>query len=140
MTETVEAQFKKNWSESECWVWDETRLGRIADFNSKFNSTPDPKTPDGWDDNNNQRQLSTTFLVTILSEEYFIKAVTFKGIRIVGASFKGEINLQHVKLERQLWLEQCRFEGSLKLMNFQIIDWFSLEGSWIEGSLDLNGA
>lgn len=139
MSESEIAMITKNFTEPELWVWNEIKVGRIADFNKRY-ANLDPKSENNWNNPKEDRNLSNNFLLSILTEEKVLNVISTKGIRIAGALFSEEINLRHVKLERQLWLELCRFEGSLYMMNFHINDWFSLEGSWLGGELDLNGA
>lgn len=140
MSEKKLNQFNQNWTDTETWVWEMIKTGQIANLNEKFEKSLDPKSDAEWSSEDTKRRLSTDFLEAILTEEFFLSQVKIKGVRIEGAVFKGDINLQHLKLEKQLWLEKCRFEGSVKLMNFHIDDWFSLEDSWVKENLDLNGA
>ncbi|NIR49601.1 hypothetical protein GWO09_14585, partial [candidate division KSB1 bacterium] len=136
----TEPQIPEQWSEAERWAWGEIRAGRIADFHQRYDEALDPKEPNGWDDEQKDRRLSQAFLLTILTEESFRCVTPFKGVRINGACFEETVDLQHARLERQLWLEHCRFYGSLKLMNLHLNGWFSLESSWLSGAIDLNGA
>lgn len=139
MSEIEITTFIKNFSEPELWVWNEIRAGHIADFNTRYGKL-ESKLENNWNNTKEDRRLSAYFLISIITEEKLRNAISTKGIRIAGALFREEINLRHAKVERQLWLESCRFEGSLLMMNFHIDDWFSLEDSWLGGELDLNGA
>ena len=140
MSESIKLQGPIEWSDAECWVWEEILAGRIADFNKRYNKKLDPSVAVGWEDKLKNRQLSQNFILTILTTEKYNSAIPFQGIRIVGAYLTEDIDFQHIRLEKQLWLEFCRFIGSINFINLQISDWFSLEGSYIGGSLNLNGA
>ena len=113
---SIEPQIPKEWSDAERWAWGEIRAGRLADFHRRYGQKLDPTKPDGWDDEQKDRRLSQAFFVTILIEESFRCVTPFKGVRINGACFEKTVDLQHARLERQLWLENCRLHGKLRLM------------------------
>ena len=135
-----EPNIPDGWSEAERWAWGEIRAGRIADFHNRSGQELDPKAPDGWENAQQDRLLSSAFLITIITEVRFRIITPFSGVRINQASIKEEIDLQHARLERQLWLENCRLNGTVNLFGLQINGWLSLEGSWIGGAVNLNGA
>ena len=124
------------WSEAERFVWEKTRAGEEADFNSRENKGIDPKSPDGWDG----RRISSEFLETILFEKSFQEAVTRKGVRIIGACFPEKIDLEDGYLPWSLWLEHSRFENGLNMRGLQAEKWVSLEGSVVKGQLNLASA
>jgi len=136
----TEPHIPESWTEAECWVWEKIRLGQIADFNVRHNRELAPENSDDWSDTNQDRRLSKGFLETVLSDDRFGKLMTHKGAQIVGAWIEEPLNLQHVHLNQQLWLEYCRIEEKMDLLNLRMNGWFSLEGSWIGNDLDLNGA
>jgi len=137
---TKKSQIPEEWSDAEGWAWGEIRAGRIADFHRLYDQKLDPKKLDGWDDKKKDRKLSLEFLVTILTEESFRSVTPFKGVSISGGYFDETIDLQHTRVEQKLWLEHCRFNSTLSLMNLHVSGWFSLEGSWAGGAIDLSGS
>lgn len=139
MSEIDITTFTNSLTEPELWVWNEIKAGHIADFNKRYGKL-DSKTEDNWHNIAEDRNISDNFLISILTEEKLLGVISSKGVRIAGALFREDLNLRHAKVKRQLWLELCRFEKSLLMVNFHIDDWFSLEDSWVGGELDLNGA
>jgi uncharacterized protein YjbI with pentapeptide repeats len=115
----------QGWSEAEQWAWDEIRAGRIADFNT-LDGNLDPRKPDGWD---NKRKVSPTFLKEILFREPYRSGIPVEGVRIIGAWFPEPVDLAHGHLNRQLWLDECRFEEAADLTNLHVDGWLSLVGS-----------
>jgi hypothetical protein len=104
----------------EQWAWEEIRAGHIADFNvrdGREHDPLDPGQPDGWDD---KRQLSPGFLRKILFENSYREEVPSEGVRIAGAWFPEPITLAHGRLDRQLWLEKCRFGGAADLRGLRV--------------------
>ena len=116
------------WSEPERWAWEEIRAGRIADFNEREGKLDplDPRKPDGWGD---KRKLSPDFLKEILFREPYRSVIPIEGVRIIGAWFPRSVDLAHGRLDRQLWLDKCRFEGAASLINLDVDDLLSLAGS-----------
>jgi uncharacterized protein YjbI with pentapeptide repeats len=113
------------WSEPERWAWEEIRAGRIADFHTR-DGRLDPRKPDGWGD---KRKLSPDFLKEILFREPYLSALPIEGVRIVGAWFSEPVDLASGRLDRQLWLDGCRFEQAANLTFLQVNDLLSLEAS-----------
>jgi uncharacterized protein YjbI with pentapeptide repeats len=113
------------WSEPERWAWEEIRVGRIADFNTREGKL-DPRKPDGWDD---KRKVSPDFLKQILFREPHRGAIPVEGVRIIGAWFPEPVDLAIGRLDRPLWLDKCRFEGGARLTDLHVDGWLSLEGS-----------
>jgi uncharacterized protein YjbI with pentapeptide repeats len=120
------------WSDPERWTWEEIHAGRIVDFNVREqNFEPlDPRKPDGWGD---RRKLSSGFLKEILFREPYRSAIPVEGVRIVGAWLPERVDLSYGRLERQLWLNKCRFERAADLTGVRIEGRFSLEGSAFAG-------
>ena len=137
---SIEPHIPEDWTDAQQWAWEEIRAGRIADFNIRFVNELDPKKSDGWDDEQKDRRLSQAFLLTILTAESFCCVTPFKGVRIKGAYFEEKVDLQHARLKRQLWLQNCRFNDKINLMNLHVNGWFSLDGSWLGKSIDITGS
>ena len=103
------------WSEPEKWVWQEICAGRIADFNAREGRQDmplKPTTSQGWSE---ERKLRSDFLKQILLRQPYSSEIPAEGIRIAGAWFAEAVQLNHGRLARHLWLENCRFEGPVKL-------------------------
>jgi uncharacterized protein YjbI with pentapeptide repeats len=138
---SIEPELPYEWSDTEKWAWGKICSGNIADFNKRYQDyNLITYKPDGWYDENKDRFLSGAFLKTILTEERFRRATPFMGVCIIGACFKEEIDLRHIRLQRQLCLLYCRFESALSLTNIYIDGWLSFEGSWFGESVDLSGS
>jgi hypothetical protein len=113
------------WSEPERWAWEQIRVGRAADFNTRDGKL-DPRKPGGWDSN---RELSPGFLWVVLFREPYRSAIPVEGVRIIGAWFPERVDLVHGRLDRQLSLERCRFEEAVDLFGLHVDGWLSFDGS-----------
>ena len=127
----------EQWSAAEQFVWEKTCAGEEADFNSRENKGLDPKSPDGWDES---RRISSEFLETILFEKPFREEVTRKGVRIIGAYFSDEIDLEDGHLPWALGLQYSRFENGLNMGGLHADRQVSLDGSVVKGKLNLGAA
>jgi uncharacterized protein YjbI with pentapeptide repeats len=117
----------EGWSEPERWAWEQIRAGRIADFNAREGQEAlDPRKPGDWDEG---RRLSAGFLKEVLFREPYREAIPVEGVRIVGAWFAEAVDLANGRLDRQLWLDECRFGGEVDLTALRVNGWLSLEGS-----------
>ena len=125
------------WSEAENFVWEKTRAGEIADFNEQEHEKLNLESSAGW---SNSRRISSAFLETILSEKSFREEVTPKGVRIVGAYFPDNLDLEDEHLPWPLRLKHSRFENELNMRELQADRAVSFEGSFLAGKLDMNAA
>jgi uncharacterized protein YjbI with pentapeptide repeats len=117
----------EGWSEPERWAWDQIRAGRIVDFNAREEGEAlDPRNPGDWDEG---RRLNGRFLREILFREPYRESIPVEGVRIVGAWFPETVDLANGRLDRQLWLDQCRFGGAVDLAGLRVDGWLSLRGS-----------
>ncbi len=122
------------WTEPEIWVWKRVCEGESADFNKRYGFV-DTNTMGPWTE---ERQLSATFLETILLHEPYRGALTRNGVRIVGAWFRQPVDLEGSTLDRQLWLDKSRFESNVSLLGLKSSELISLQGSKFTGTLDMD--
>ena len=122
------------WSKPEIWVWERVCEGEIADFNARNDNTIDPKSAEGW---TKDRELSPAFLETILLHDPFRSALTRSGVRIVGAWFRQPVDIADATLDRQLWLDQSRFNSNVDLSGLKTAKMVSFEGSYFIDIVDL---
>src|SRR5262245_45399023 len=100
----------------EGWAWEKIKQGKGVDFNERCKTgTLDAHARDEsrWKDG--CRRISGGFLANLLTDASLRDLVPFAGIKIVGARIEGEINLQNVKFERALIIEQSVIEGDVNL-------------------------
>ncbi|HEX6375052.1 MAG TPA: hypothetical protein VFZ91_04975 [Allosphingosinicella sp.] len=123
------------------WAWSQICSGQIADFSARFGEL-DPAARKGWGP---ERTLTASFLRSILLDKQRAALLPVEGVRIVGARFTEALPLGHGRVERPVWLENCRFERPVKLTALDIGGRLSLRGSFFHGTsdepaLDLSGA
>lgn len=83
------------WNDPDRFAWSQICRDNVADFTAR----PGDHT------------LSKAFIETILTNDTYRDALPRHGIRITGARFMEKIDLQNIKLEVELWFDQCRFEN-----------------------------
>lgn len=131
------AASKEEWTESEKWVWDKVCHGEIADFNEKFSTEPelDPKEPRFWKES---RAISYSFLSIVLLDEAFTKALPRRGLRVVGAWVKDDIDLSNARLTVEWWIDKSRFEKTVNLSSIKTVNFISLANSSFAADLNLS--
>ncbi|EDM49172.1 pentapeptide repeat-containing protein [Marinobacter algicola] len=120
----------REWTESECWVWEQIRAGKEADFNAREGRNEPLLAPIdtfGWTDN---RKLSSRFFSELLFTESLYSCISRKGVRVIGAWFEDGVDLESGRLNCDLWLDLCRFDDSANLNGVRIEGSLSLEGSF----------
>ncbi|MGA2223469.1 MAG: hypothetical protein ABSH41_03385 [Syntrophobacteraceae bacterium] len=100
------------WSEPEKWVWKQVCEGKIADFNQRYKKELDPRTPDGW---SKYREISPSFLETILLHEPYRGALPHQGVRIVGACVRSYVEMSNAIIRHMWSLERSRIEADVYL-------------------------
>jgi hypothetical protein len=126
-----------SWTSQEKWVWKQVCEGKVADFNEAegYGGNLDPRKPEGWPEN---RILQPSFLETILLYEPYRSALTYKGVRIIGAWFKEPLDLSNATLAHEVWLHNSRFESDVDLSRLKSSHLVSLIGSKFNGKLDMD--
>ncbi|HIJ75585.1 MAG TPA: hypothetical protein HPP81_02610 [Deltaproteobacteria bacterium] len=114
---------QKGWSPQEKWVWERVCVGEDADFKE-------------WPNSN---VLRPEFLKTILLREPYRSALTYKGARIVGASFVEPVDLSDAALTQGLCLLGCTFLKDVTLARLKTSQFVSLAGSKFRGTLSMYG-
>ncbi len=137
----------KEWTEPEGWAWVEICEGRIADFNQRLGERLDPRDPvhgDLWLEYyywaDGRRTLSSSFLSTILLYEPFRSAIPHRGVWIIRAYFKDEIDLRDASIERPLVLDYSLFKSPVNMRRFTTTKFVSFIRSRFEGKLDMDSA
>jgi len=121
------------WLEAEQWAWQEIRSRGLADFSKRDGRDLDPKVPDSWNDG---RKLGSDFLKKILFREPHRSAIPVEGVGIVGAWFPEPVELTYGRLDHQLWLQRCRFDGGANLRGLRVEGRLSFVGSTFRAEKD----
>ena len=87
-----------NWTRQEQFAWKQICSDNVADFSTE----PGNQMPN---------VLRKDFFESILTEEKYRKALKRHGLRITGARFTEKIDLQNIKVDVELWFDQCRFDS-----------------------------
>ena len=124
------------WTSQEKFVWQHVCVGDIANFDagSNYGGNLDPKRPEGLPDS---RILRSSFLETILLADKYRHALTRYGVRIVGARFKGIVDLEDAQLGNNLVLDRSLLEGAAVLARLSSTHTIFLDGSVVAGTLNM---
>lgn len=135
---TEEPRLPDDWTEPETWAWQRIAAGEVADFNKRAERTLDARSDDGW---TSDRRLRARFLRTILTEQRFVAATPFTGVRIFGALIDDEvIDLEQARLPHLVWLQQSRITTALHARNLRVDGSLSLQASCVVGDVQLMAA
>lgn len=128
-----------DWTPQEKWIWEEVCEGRAADLENQLESLEeiDPKDAETWPDS---RVVRPDFLETILLHKLWRSAIHRRGVRIVGAWSKEELDLSSASLTSELWLNQSRFESNVQISYLRSPRPISFDGSSITDTLNMDGA
>jgi hypothetical protein len=120
-----------NWSAPEKWVWQRVCEGAVADFNSHYGVTLEPRNRVGW---SKTRQIGARFMADVLDRKQLRDAIPFGYMSLKGAWFREPVILDGIVV-RVLDLEQSRFESTLALNHTKVGHRISLDGSKVSGAL-----
>lgn len=104
---------------AEQWVLEQTALGNVAYLATQFPNEED-------------RVLSVDFLENLLENPPI--TVTRYGIRIQDAVFNELLDLQYIKVEYELWLDNSQFNSDVDLSSSQFSSNLSFDGSVFNAS------
>ena len=130
-----------HWTAQEKFVWQRVCLGKVANFNEEPGYEGeggavklDPLKPDGWPQN---RILRPAFLQAILLEDSYRRALTWRGVDVVGARFTEPIDLAGAELQHPLRLRASLLEKGADLGGLKSRHAISLVGSKVAGLLKM---
>lgn len=107
----------EKWSPQEKFIWTQICEDQVADLAKRpgFEGAIDPREAPLPDN----RVLTKQFIETILTDDKYRSTLKRHGVRITGARFPELFDLQNVKLEVELWFEQCQFDNGVDLSFLQ---------------------
>src|ERR1700691_5031687 len=82
------------------------------------------------------RTLDGGFLVDVLTNASFRDSLTFSGVDIKGATFKGDIDLANASLSRPLRIEASHLAGALILNRAKTDSLISISSTTVDGKVD----
>ena len=129
--------YDSQWTKAEQFVWDHVCIGEEANFNTAaavegYGGDLDPNRSEGLPDS---RALSEHFIETLLLKDTYRAALTRKGVRIVGARFDRELDLQNARIGHELGLERSLFKVGVDFSDAITSEDVDLNGSKIVGGL-----
>jgi hypothetical protein len=121
-------------SKQEKFAWEQICADLVADLSKQpgAEGSIDPREGPLPED----RVLSKHFIETILIDDKYRHALKRHGVRITGARFKEHFDLQNVKLEVELWFEQCEFDDGVDLSYLQSSQPVAFNRSKVKKSLN----
>src|SRR5262249_9466462 len=124
----------QDWSKQEKFAWAQICADEVADLSQQpgADKAIDPR--EGQLPDN--RVLSKQFIQTILTDDKYRHALKRHGVRVTGARFDKHFDLQNVKLEVELWFEQCEFDDGVDLSYLQSSQPVAFNRSRVKGSLN----
>jgi uncharacterized protein YjbI with pentapeptide repeats len=134
-SEPCQVEPRATLSEAEKWVWDRVCRGEIADLNERFDAGVSPIEPESenW-------KLRSAFLETVLMHDPWRSAIPRQGLRVVGAWFAEELDLQEADIAHPVLLERSRFDADVNLSGTKFASTLSFGNSDVGGVLSLANA
>jgi len=123
---------ESSWTTVEAGVWRQLCQGAAT-----LNVDPD-LLPSHLAFRSERRELRSSFLQTILSQDRYSSLLSRHGLRISGAWIRGRLNLSDLRLAHRLSLQRCRFEGAVDLSEMRVERAVSLKGSFFAESVNLS--
>jgi hypothetical protein len=122
-----------SWTPQEKFVWTQTCKGEVADFNAEpgYGGAIDALTHELPPN----RVLTPAFIEKILTDDKYSNAIKRYGIRVTGARFIENLDLQNIELGSELWFEQCAFEKGADLTWLRSTQPIAFNNSNVTGSL-----
>jgi hypothetical protein len=127
-----------SWTPQEQVAWARICGDQVANFNIEPGYGGAIDLRDGWLPDN--RVLSRKFIETILTDEKYRGAIKRHGVRFAGARFTQPIDLQNVKLDNELWFDQCLFDVGVDLSWLQSAQPVGFSRSTVTGYLNFYAA
>jgi uncharacterized protein YjbI with pentapeptide repeats len=126
------------WTQQEKFVWERVCVGEDADFNTApgYGGEFDPNEPRDW---SQSRVLRPEFLATILLEDPYSRALTRRGVTIVGARFTDGIDLSYAELQHPVALIGSLIEGGMNLTNAHFSKGLNLNNSKVTRLVIMEG-
>jgi hypothetical protein len=129
----------ERWTPQEKFVWERVCVGEVANFNAApgYGGRLDPMKPADWPQS---RVLRPAFLETILLKDPYRRALTRRGVIIVGARFVETIDLASADLQHPLVLAFSLVEHDADFSRLRSRYQLDLTDSKVAGTVKLNGA
>ena len=103
-----------DWSATEAWAWTQICMGYRAHLDELDNKYFNPRHHDQLPKLEN-RKISSSFLMTILSNKRFRNLITRHGVTITDAHFTDDIDLQNGYIPWPLTLSNSLFAGTVNM-------------------------
>lgn len=116
-------------TDTERWVWQELRAGRIANLDARCGATLDPRNDKELRWREECRRLRASFLEWLLTSNGWRAAPAHRGVRISGARVDGRLDLQGARVEMPVWLDRSRFDELVILVDARFDGLLSLDGA-----------
>jgi hypothetical protein len=128
----------EHWTPQEQFVWSRVCVGETADFNkepeAEYGGDLDPTKPEVLPEN---RILTSAFLETILLKDKYRRALTRRGVRIIGARFTEVVDLENAELGHDFSLDKSLLEKAANLFGLTTMHQITLDGSKVTGLLNM---